>query len=164
MNNDFKISVLYVGQDPVFYDGLRKDMKKILNKNSKLVKFEQKAIGKDHYPKFFKKVWKKKPTAIILDFSSYVEGVDLNYERLSGIARLLRQNKETRPILTIAVHDFLQTKGVVEDLLLSGIRFNYIKSSENDLMANEILSVLSIIGLEAQNYAVAKTEQNTILF
>ena len=152
------LDVIYVGEDQRFFNLLKQNITDIVNDTDKEIYFEQSRVPDGQYPTTFKSFWLKSPMAIILDFASYAENGDERYDYLIGLARLLRQNEQTRSIITISVYDYLQKTEVVEQVLMAGIRFNYIKSSENDLIANELLHILNIPGFQAHELAIAEKE------
>jgi hypothetical protein len=147
--------IFYIGEDMNFFINLHDDLKKLQKDDNQVVELERRAVPSGHYPVLFKELWSRKPAAVLLDFAGYAAKNDSRMQFLMGVMKLLRQNFATKPILTLAIHDYLQSPVLVELLLLAGVRFNYIKSAENDLVAHEIQTILNIKGLEAKPLAQA---------
>lgn len=139
--------ITYIGVDHLFFKDFKENIIKLSKDSNTSVNFKRINVPDGSFPKIFKDLWESPPGLIIFDFASYSSDGDERYNFLIGLSTLIRQNSRMKNCTLIAVYDYLVKDEVIEQVLMNGIRYNFIKSSENDILPNTTFSIIKTVEL-----------------
>jgi len=166
VTDDKKLKLSYVGEDSKTFADIAKALAKTLSVDGIELETIPFDAPKNSGIKQFTKIWDNPPQLLLLDFANYDNSANTKerFEAMLNLATYIRSDWKTKKITTVALHDLLTLPLTIKKVLLSGVRFNHIKSSETLQALEQIISRVVDNRSKYPTFALAKENREVELF